>query len=541
MNKFYSKNERQVLEFYKRELNTDYRILPYDLNKKEDIKEYLDMVLMSFMDFKSYWARANDLVEDLDETLERFDPLTWLSLVDEDVRGDERMLETMDLLSAAQANMAEVFSNIEEKLRHLIEMILHHNDEVQMHVWNKVYIYEEEAMDNLIEDLLEAEDVITLDEAYHLLSNIMNFNYGQIESEDFEKDFNEEDFESDEPILLHLEIEHLYKTDEEESYLQKYGKTRQNGIISRDIFVPRNMTLNALHYAIQKLFGWQNSHLRRFILSEKDYENLMLNQFKKWKALTGVVFTSVGDVIDFYENDYDGGNFNKFLKKMYSGPYKAFDHQLFYETAQHNVNHFLDTYPSLEIRESFSEYRERLQKHPNSEQTPLVKKTAETIDLTIEEIRQAFMDGDIYDNLLESLLITQVLGEKKHRLIGFDDLVEAGIGFTGPLTHELVYNYDYGDNWVVKITRPSHYDTIINDVSFEDIQDVIMDVSADEAPKCILASGLNVMDDVGGIHGYVEFLENLYLSDDQEEVESLKNWSKSMGWSNRKKSPKKIL
>ena len=42
--------------------------------------------------------------------------------------------------------------------------------------------------------------------------------------------------------------------------------------ISRDILVPGDMNLHALHYAIQQAFGWQNSHLHRFLLGEEDYD-----------------------------------------------------------------------------------------------------------------------------------------------------------------------------------------------------------------------------------------------------------------------------
>ena len=44
--------------------------------------------------------------------------------------------------------------------------------------------------------------------------------------------------------------------------------------ISRTAIVPGDMNLHALHYMIQKMFGWQNSHLHMFSLSENDFKSV---------------------------------------------------------------------------------------------------------------------------------------------------------------------------------------------------------------------------------------------------------------------------
>ncbi len=52
---------------------------------------------------------------------------------------------------------------------------------------------------------------------------------------------------------------------EEEKEFLKLAKA-EKGII-REVLVNREMNLHAMHYMIQKLFGWQNSHLHNFSLS----------------------------------------------------------------------------------------------------------------------------------------------------------------------------------------------------------------------------------------------------------------------------------
>ena len=91
-----------------------------------------------------------------------------------------------------------------------------------------------------------------------------------------------------------------------------------------------------------------------------------------------------------------------------------------------------------------------------------------------------------------------------------------------PFTNELLYQYDFGDDWWVKITLAGIEDTDI------------------EKAKCIAADGLNLVDDCGGISGYYDFLQAVYGTD-PEERESMKQWGRGLGWTGRKKKPENIL
>ena len=54
--------------------------------------------------------------------------------------------------------------------------------------------------------------------------------------------------------------------------LNRYGKVKQ-GII-REVLVPADITLHALHYVIQRAFGWQNSHLHQYLLPEEVFQKM---------------------------------------------------------------------------------------------------------------------------------------------------------------------------------------------------------------------------------------------------------------------------
>lgn len=74
--------------------------------------------------------------------------------------------------------------------------------------------------------------------------------------------------------MLHLRLE--LDTDDldytRRKNLVRHGKVTE-GLI-RDVIVPNTMTLHALHYLIQKCFGWQNSHLHHFTLPQELFDRI---------------------------------------------------------------------------------------------------------------------------------------------------------------------------------------------------------------------------------------------------------------------------
>ena len=122
-------------------------------------------------------------------------------------------------------------------------------------------------------------------------------------------------------LKLHLEL--IADIDDEaEHILKKYGKVKR--AISRDILAPADMRLHNLHYAIQRAFGWQNSHLHNFAYPDEVFSQLTDNKLTKWLDLCGIYFRFPdGDNEDLYwDDDYDGSVSPKtWFKRKYIGPY----------------------------------------------------------------------------------------------------------------------------------------------------------------------------------------------------------------------------
>lgn len=107
-----------------------------------------------------------------------------------------------------------------------------------------------------------------------------------------------------------------------------------------------------------------------------------------------------------------------------------------------------------------------------------------------------------------------------------------------PIAKTLYYRYDFGDNWCVKITVEDVYSMEdVGEVEDEEarnemakqvgengavffnkdcgyvdgnLYDLVMIAWGLEKPTCIAKDGLDVLDDVGGVGGYIRFLQKLH-------------------------------
>src|SRR5690625_1711992 len=217
------------------------------------------------------------------------------------------------------------------------------------------------------------------------------------------------------PVRLHLELKDDYLSDYQKRMLGRYGESSTGDSITRDILIPSDMPLHNLHYAIQKLFGWQNSHLRSFYLPEDMYNTLTDGTVKGWSDLVGVLFQPPSEAERdlFWDDDYERGSITTWLRKKYTGPYTYGGTMEHPEIAKQDVQALLDRFKMLEVRESFNDYFERSKQDENAE-VRVIKK-APLIELTLEEMNSSLMIEGGTESLLERLAVNKVIaaqGEK---------------------------------------------------------------------------------------------------------------------------------
>lgn len=137
-----------------------------------------------------------------------------------------------------------------------------------------------------------------------------------------------------------------------------------------------------------------------------------------------------------------------------------------------------------------------------------------------------------------------------------------------PALSALCYRYDYGDGWEIKITctnawydktvyaRDEEGDMLHDKNGFVpekalfvdafgqqidgEFLDKLREIQRKEKLICIAWDGMSLVDDVGGVGGFCEFLETIN-GDDPEEKKSYKTWARSLGWTGRMPKPENML
>ncbi|MEA4901039.1 IS1096 element passenger TnpR family protein [Desulfitobacterium sp.] len=342
---------------------------------------------------------------------------------------------------------------------------------------------------------------------------------------------NKDEFTS---VHLHLELKDEFLTEYQRRMLKRYGESSTGEAICRDILIPSDMPLHNLHYAIQKLYGWQNSHLRRFLLPEEVYQKLTGGTVKGWANLVGTLFQPPSESEEdiFWDDDYEKGSANAWLKKKYVGPYFYGGELEHPKIAQKDVQQLMDEFKMIDVKEPFQDFMARAEQDGDREIKTL--RQAPLIELTLEEMNSSFIIEGGTESLLERLEVSKVLADKD------EELDEKRLF---PVTKELIYNYDFGDNWTIIITKERDCGDLLKSglVSHEEIDDANEIVLNEHRPVCIHKDGVSLLDDVGGLSGFADFLGSVYESDDKEERNELRAWAKSLGWSEKKTANKRIL
>ena len=120
-------------------------------------------------------------------------------------------------------------------------------------------------------------------------------------------------------VRLHVALGWV-DSEEEAQILRDYGGVKRGSTITRDIIVPKNMPLRALHFTLQRAFGFQESHLHRFEIYDDDLVGITADKMENLFNLRGVAFTQERSN-DPYEPIYRGGSFKRWLKEQYTAPY----------------------------------------------------------------------------------------------------------------------------------------------------------------------------------------------------------------------------
>lgn len=116
--RYYNREERGQVELLNLALGTQYRSKPYDLTRKEDLIHAMTMAAAEYADYYIYSCELEQLEESFDESLECFDPITWLGMAQDEDGRDSKRQDDEDLVRLAMASLSEAsiqFSELSER------------------------------------------------------------------------------------------------------------------------------------------------------------------------------------------------------------------------------------------------------------------------------------------------------------------------------------------------------------------------------------------------------------------------------------------
>lgn len=394
---------------------------------------------------------------------------------------------------------------------------------------------------------------------------------------------------SDQVYRLRLELVADYDAKDRMEFLHL---SKAKNCISREILAPGDMSLHALHYAIQRLFGWQNSHLHHFSLPQAEFDAVTCKKIGQYFDFCGILFRFPdADPSDrYWDDDYNGEQSIKtWLSKKYTRPYRHLSMTDTLIGAMNEVAHFRETCPKYKnsfhlatlqrdfvFEEDLNALNEgvalaELLKPQNAAKIPMQLWLRET-----QQKREAVLNAwskAPQEKLLEAMTelmtwrsscqdweqgmwldpdeVQQQAKEKMnmsaeavilehHAAIRHWEkivlpLVQKYRVAMTPQFDTLLYHYDYGDDWMVQISVEEVYHILEDEVPAG-----VKTVQESGKPTCVEADGLSLMDDCGGVSGYLEFLRLLDHGDPEEAAEA-REWAREMGWNGRKKKPENML
>ena len=294
--------------------------------------------------------------------------------------------------------------------------------------------------------------------------------------------------------------------------LHSYGGVRFGANITRDLMIPADFSLAQLHGEIQKLFNWQDREEHSFLIAENSFAHVISDRAGNWAELCGILF--------------DVENVEKIRKKS-----NFF--RLEYSEDEEGKKHVESAKP--EERMSYPDVtdRDRLRGIVEKEVVSFAKAPAKAIYSICEEPSR----------LVESLKVEEILS--------FGQAQDA------QTAEEILYLYDKADEWCVRISGSIGCADLIAEERTTPELFGLADGQSDQ-PVLLSADGLSVLEEVGGLDGYVRFLRGIHPEEeavywkermDEEKIPQKDradyipgnwgydepdtlDWAKELGWKN---------
>lgn len=160
---FNKKEDRDNIEKFNSLAGMSHRSKPYDLKKSQEIIEATIMATAEFVDMSNYWSTLEQLVENLDESIEYYEPAAWLKIGLKGSTEDEELEDARADLDRASDSFRILMHRAEEKCLTMWKVVLNSTDNsVKEYFFVKDLSIENDILEEVFEehifDVLDGKD-----------------------------------------------------------------------------------------------------------------------------------------------------------------------------------------------------------------------------------------------------------------------------------------------------------------------------------------------------------------------------------------------
>ena len=242
-----------------------------------------------------------------------------------------------------------------------------------------------------------------------------------------------------------------------------------------------DLPLYALNYLLQRAFGFLNCHLHKFNLPEEEVLRLTESKKEKWEQLVGTLFRSplMSDEDIFWADDYKKGSFKNWLRSKYTDPQPSKAYGESYVSCQRDIK---------ELKEG------RFRQH--------------------------------YEPASYEML------PRLFELDPFSLLERLSIGDVFEIASEFHYTYDFGDDWTFRITSPGPVEQCVSQglLTENKFLKCVEKMEKTHRPVMLAHDGVMLIEDVGGINGFCDFLELSHSDPPDDESAMALFWASGQEW-----------
>ena len=152
----FDKENRENVKKMNLILNTQHRTRPYDMNNTVDLEEALLLAIAAYRDYWYYTITLNELFENFDESIEHYDPASWLNMPQNPKKADDLITGCADSLDVTAGMFDILADRSKEHCATIIKAVLSAPKEAQKAVFGRIYKIEPHEIDAKIEELFDS-------------------------------------------------------------------------------------------------------------------------------------------------------------------------------------------------------------------------------------------------------------------------------------------------------------------------------------------------------------------------------------------------